>query len=196
MRHRLLIAVGLLALTTGSARATPIVGTLNLTGSGGVTFTSSQALFSYFGNGNVTFGNETGSFSELGPCSNCVTFGTPTATMGMNAFNYSPLDPGGSLVYSLNDGQYVSTLTLTAVTFEGKASSNNFSLEGTGVLTLTGFDPTAGTFDLTAQGDSTNASFSSTSTAIAVPEPASAAVVGLGLIGLGLAARKRRETLG
>lgn len=132
MRKLFLSTLGALGLAITAAQAAPITGSLNLDGDGGVSFTSTTATFTDSGLGNVTFGNQTGSFASLNNgCLGCVSFGAPTMTAGTSSFTYSPLAAGGAQVYTLTDGAITSTLTLTTVTYAAQgAASGNFSLEG------------------------------------------------------------------
>ncbi|RYF16176.1 MAG: PEP-CTERM sorting domain-containing protein [Oxalobacteraceae bacterium] len=61
-----------------------------------------------------------------------------------------------------------------------------------GFINYSGFDRTAGTFNLTAQGDNIT-SFSATTLAAAtsVPEPSSMAILGASLAAIGLIRRKK-----
>jgi hypothetical protein len=86
------------------------------------------------------------------------------------------------------------TLTAGAVTNidRGSLVNDNVSVNGSGTLTITGFDPTPGTWNFTGgfTGAQANLSFSSAPVP-AVPEPASMMLLGSGLIGLAGAARRR-----
>ncbi len=82
------------------------------------------------------------------------------------------------------------TLTYGGITYSFKLEDahiafNNFNtivIEGSGIATATGFDPTPGSFTFTANSSGETASFSASSGS--VPEPATMLLLGSGLIGL------------
>lgn len=96
--------------------------------------------------------------------------------------------------------QLWSITTLASFTLQNFAvttqNASSLILNGTGVLSLTGYTDTAGSWTLTANqnGTGSNAVFSfSAGNAAAVPEPASLLLFGLGAVGLAGVARRQRR---
>jgi hypothetical protein len=167
---------------------------LNITGGNDLNFTNQTITFNFANPFNVAA--NTGSFVALG------TGGSIQLIGGGAPVNWNTLTTNNSLgcgvgcIYTgTNNGLTVSFNLLT----ESVSANNGFlDISGTGLISLTGFTPTQGTFFLSSQGGTaTRLSFSTTTTA--VPGP----VVGAGLPGLlaaGLAllalARRRRARFG
>jgi hypothetical protein len=85
------------------------------------------------------------------------------------------------------------TFTMTSVVpiFQ---MGNLLALSGVGVLRMTGFDDTAGTFDFSSQGAAGTFSFSASNAGAQVPEPASLALLGGGLLVCATILSRRRRT--
>ncbi|WP_137297458.1 hypothetical protein [Psychromonas sp. SP041] len=80
------------------------------------------------------------------------------------------------------------TFTITNVLVNAFNSTLELSGLGTISSSIAGLDDTAGTWVITANGGSTNVSFSSTT----IPAPAGAALLGLSLLGFGFARRNKK----
>jgi hypothetical protein len=79
---------------------------------------------------------------------------------------------------------------LTGITFIDRSVAGFLNVRASGIFNWTGFDPTPGVFQFSAQG--TNVTSFSLS-AQAVPEPATWALMLLGFGGIGIAMRRRRR---
>lgn len=185
MRNALLSSVAAVAamLWTVSANAVPIAANSELSINGSDSFT--QTTITFTGLGNV--GGTSGDFNVLVACTGCVTMiGSISAgTTGT--------------LYNVVDGAFTSALALNAdemITFTPGpiASQDALEITGSGTLTLTGRDPTPGTYVLTTQGPQQAAvTFSATSTASAVPEPASMGIFATALLAMGWVVRRHRR---
>ena len=187
---KLLSAVALLSVLSGTAYATPIVGeigysgaVLNLLGGGPTVGTASTGYtlgtatgLDFAGAGFVSIG--TGDFSGL-----------TGSLIALSDFMFAPLNPNPALVWT-GGGFSFSLDAINTVTQSD--SPGALYLAGSGVFSGgPGLDDTDGNWTLTAQNapGGTIVTFSATS---AVPEPGMIALIGLSLLGLGLTGRAKR----
>lgn len=182
MKSLLLTSAALaMMLTIHNAQAVPIAAGSELSINGSDTFTATSITFSPSGN----VGGTSGSFTILANCNNCVTM---TSTVFTSAF--------AGVLYNVVDGADTSSLTISppsTFTFTGGALPS-LNVSGAGTLTLTGFDPTPGIYDLTTQGPTTaNVTFSATSVGTAVSEPGTLGLLGAALAWLGFIGWRRRS---
>tara|TARA_R110001592_G_scaffold341474_1_gene630538 strand:- start:7036 stop:7545 length:510 start_codon:yes stop_codon:yes gene_type:complete len=142
--------------------------------------------------GNIGFAgdvNDTGSVLEF---SNTITFGTSGTYAGLNGTSVATSDITYSPFYSVTNPLWTFTSGSNTYSFELSTlvdqSVGSFTLfSGTGTLSATGYDDTAGSWKYSDQG----LTFSAQSAPVS--EPASIALLGLGLAGLGFARRKQAK---
>ena len=198
LRNSLIVAAAFFGMGT-AAFAAPISGQLSLggyasaigsTGMGaatGIDFVSSGSGSKSPGvaGGIVSFGAGSGSFAGITCSSVSGSCGTIQdisnfATQGETT-NFLTLTSGGTTV----------SFDLTSIRNVSNDTANNqLGFTAVGFINETGYDRTAGTFNLTAQGDNI-VSFSATTLAANVPEPASMALLGGSLVFAGLIRRRK-----
>jgi hypothetical protein len=188
------LTLGLFALATAlvltpAAQADPIIqGTLGV-GGGNDQWSSTQLDFI---STNATARDATGSFGlvlGVAPATNPATIDTPV-------YHFAIPDV---LIFTV--GADTATFTITGPIDVTLDNAQFLDISGTGVLTLTGYDPTVATFSLSSTDSSNNFGTTGSSTfgfdvtsleIAATPEPTSLLLLGSGI--LGLAGLLRRKT--
>jgi hypothetical protein len=183
--------LALSAVPSNPAKATTITGTLSIIGFNNLDFTNHTITF--LNASPLSILGETGSFTMLGTGAPVFIRNEVTAIDYTTLTTGSNLPCGGGCIYTAAGGTVTFDLTSETVV---QQIGGFLDIMGTGIITLTGFDPTQGIFELSSQGGTgTNLSYSITT--IAVPGP----IAGAGLPGLiavcsGLLAwwRRRQKT--
>jgi hypothetical protein len=194
MFKRFAVLSALLLGTLTLAHATPIAGTIAI--SGNDSFTSSTITFF---NPATIGGTSTGTFSVL-TNGNAVTMfpgfsGPLTYSLGQNTVpaGISPVlvlsTTEGGITFDFYMTDYSAMLVSNII---GCGSATCLDVTGNGFFSATGYTDTPGTFTFTTQEvtGQTNTTFSASGIA-ATPEPASLALVGSGILGLAGLARRR-----
>ena len=200
--HKSLIAAAAFLGMSTAAFAVPVAGQISLGGfaqavgstsigaATGISFANASGTSVAGTSGLLSnYGAGSGSFASLGACAN--------ATIGCGTIqNISSFASSGAisqfLTLSTTNGSVVS-FDLTSITNVLRPGSDQIGFLANGFINYSGFDRTAGTFNLTAQGNSIT-SFSATTLAAAatsVPEPASMAILGASLAAIGLIRRRK-----
>lgn len=181
MKPRLFFAIAVGVICGASAAyGAPITGEISIQGNDTIVSASSSAFDITFSN-PANVGGTSGSFqTALGA--------VPPALNGIVTMIASLTNASSNFeLYSLVDGTITSTLqaaNISSFNFSPPNPLESLSVLGTGTLTLTGFDPTPGNFDLTTQGlNGINVTFSATQVASGIPEPSSRSVLGIALFG-------------
>jgi hypothetical protein len=200
MRKVLLMAVGATALAVASAAtaAPTITGTISSAGyvdinppgdisqATSLDFTDSTGTPSPGTPGVLsTYGAGTGDFTGV-TCSG----GTCGTIQDIASLMTGPVSIPAFFV--LTGGTNINPITfdLTGITSINRSTANFLDVTATGIFNWSGFAPTPGTFQFSAQG--TNVTSFSLSTQ-ALPEPATWALMLLGFGGIGVAMRRRRR---
>jgi hypothetical protein len=191
MRNTLLAGAAALVLSAAAAEAAAIVGSINFAGSN--TYNTTTNMVDFINPQTVT--SDTIGFA---PCIGCGVIAGPTG----GVFDYSsafPAPPAKPLVYydlldAVANGKVFSfdLQTITQIIEEPNVS---VAIQGTGLLHLTGFDDTPGSFFFSTQGpENLEVSFSATNTAIPIPEPGTWALFGAGVLAVVVWHSRRRVT--
>ncbi|MCI0652915.1 MAG: PEP-CTERM sorting domain-containing protein [Methylococcaceae bacterium] len=175
-----------------SAHAVPITGGISLAGgytpvngSGNPVTNLTQATGIQFAPGpNFFVASTSGSFAQS--ISGIVSFPSGINLGHINSFTFSPnlaLTNPLWTVTGISAPNLTASFNLLSIGLP-QASPTSLLISGLGILNLTGFTPTAGTWVFTANQTSGTFSWSSSNGAVAVPEPGSLFLLGSSLFGL------------
>lgn len=184
-KFKLLLASSIFAIS-GAVSAMPIVGEVAFTSETGSSWSAVDAF-----NADTTVAASTG--VKFSPSVTTGFWGHVTNANGTFAgtenteaeffdFQFNPL-VAGSTLWTFDTGMTTYSLTMNAVNTVLKGDTT-LTVEGSGLLSVTGYDDTYGSWDFSGNRFSWSAS--------AAPEPAMVLLLATGLIGFGFARKARK----
>lgn len=189
LKNLVLAIVGVLCLA-GGASATLITGGISFNSGVGGTWvpTGGVDATDIAGATGIHFNNPAQVVAGSGDYSSLV--GKDTI---MKDFQFDPLVKNNPL-WRVVDGDTIYKFTLQDINVDYQ-SSTVLALSGTGILKITGFSNTLGSYTFTGNGsDDQPDTFSWSSNGVRVPEPGALFAFGMGMMGLlGFAGLRRRE---
>lgn len=173
---------------SGTAMANSITGGISFAGqatpSGGTDWSSATGV-------GFQFAFVTGSTQDLAlaaPAGTFASFSNFTFSPSLSPTPVAPLWTAGVASFALSQ--------ITGVEQGGSYGSNFLQLTGTGILSMTGYSDTAGSWIFNATGANGSFGFSASNGATSVPEPMTLLLSIVGLGGLGLVMYRERRKVG
>ena len=207
MKRCVIVMMGLLALVATQAEAAPITGGISFIGdatsTGGANWATATGID--FTGCSLCTGANTGKEGFVENTSGNFA-GTAGTFVDFTDFSFSPtLVPDPVTVWTFTSGGLTYSFVMDTVQVDsqgtGLSGQSFLTLSGSGMIFLTGFDPTPGFFLFTGQESGGVFSVSSSSFAqgggsgiAEVPEPGTVLLLGIGLIALATTLKRRNRT--
>lgn len=185
MKKILALLAMLCCFAATTAVAVPITGSINFAGNnaylGGTTPATATGID--FLLGLTLFGNQ-GDYAAV----------TPGTTVTFQDFYFSPtMSPNPvAPLWTFDFDSKTYSFDMTSVSSSVSPDGSSLTLVGNGILSITGFDDTLGSWVFTTQGTIKTLSFSATGSSSVVPEPGTMLLLGAGLLGVGLYRRSKK----
>lgn len=186
--NKIIGALAVAAALTSSALAASISGSIGFNGTPTVdnpsNFSLATRILSY-NDVTVAGGSQFGAYAGVSAAT-AVTFAAPLV------FN-APTVPAGDL-WSFTFGGSTYSFAATTLVSSYTSLTNTWSIAGKGIASITGFDATPGTYNLTLTNTGSAFSFAATTSVAPVPEGGiSAMLLGVSLVAVGLVARRVKK---